>query len=154
MATTIETDLKDILTKIDNRLDRIENDLTEIKINQSETRGEIKVLDEKITGIGKRLENQEFIGRSIFVGVILALLAGAVKLFGFPPNRRSRNVTGRSRQTHLSLIDIRQNFNGFLTKRPMKRAVTGKNAAPLIHIPSVIKEAIAIKIGKFSPRFR
>jgi hypothetical protein len=86
MATTIETDLKDILTKIDNRLDRMENDLTEIKINQSETRGEIKVLDEKITGIGKRLENQEFIGRSIFVGVILALLAGAVKLFGFPPN--------------------------------------------------------------------
>ena len=86
MATTIETDLKDILTKIDNRLDRIENDLTEIKINQSETRGEIKVLDEKIIGIGKRLENQEFIGRSIFVGVILALLAGAVKLFGFPPN--------------------------------------------------------------------
>jgi hypothetical protein len=64
----------------------MENDLTEIKINQSETRGEIKVLDEKITGIGKRLENQEFIGRSIFVGVILALLAGAVKLFGFPPS--------------------------------------------------------------------
>lgn len=86
MATPIETDLKDILTKIDNRLDRMENDLTEIKINQSETRAEIKVLDEKITGIGKRLENQEFIGRSIFVGVILALLAGAVKLFGFPPN--------------------------------------------------------------------
>jgi hypothetical protein len=86
MAIPIETDLKDILTKIDNRLDRMENDLTEIKINQSETRGEIKVLDEKITGIGKRLENQEFIGRSIFVGVILALLAGAVKLFGFPPN--------------------------------------------------------------------
>jgi uncharacterized protein (DUF849 family) len=86
MAIPIETDLKDILTKIDNRLDRMENDLTEIKINQAETRGEIKVLDEKITGIGKRLENQEFIGRSIFVGVILALLAGAVKLFGFPPN--------------------------------------------------------------------
>jgi uncharacterized protein (DUF849 family) len=64
----------------------MKNDLTEIKINQSETRGEIKVLDEKITGIGKRLENQEFIGRSIFVGVILALLAGAVKLFGFPPS--------------------------------------------------------------------
>ena len=86
MAIPIETDLKDILTKIDNRLDRMENDLTEIKINQSETRAEIKVLDEKITGIGKRLENQEFIGRSIFVGVILALLAGVVKLFGFPPN--------------------------------------------------------------------
>lgn len=86
MGIPIETDLKDILTKIDNRLDRMENDLTEIKINQAETRGEIKVLDEKITGIGKRLENQEFIGRSIFVGVILALLAGAVKIFGFPPN--------------------------------------------------------------------
>jgi len=91
MATPMETELKDILTKIDNRLDRIENDLTEIKINQSETRSEIKVLDEKITGIGKHLENQEFIGRSIFVGVILALLAGAVKLLGFPPNLNLRD---------------------------------------------------------------
>jgi archaellum component FlaC len=31
MATTIETDLREVLAKIDNRLERIENDLTEFK---------------------------------------------------------------------------------------------------------------------------
>ena len=43
-------------------------------------------LDEKITGIDKRLDNQEFINRGILVGIILALFAGVVKLFGFFPN--------------------------------------------------------------------
>lgn len=94
MTTTIETDLKEVLSefkqefiKLNQRLDEVNTTLTDIKVNQAETRGDIKVLDEKITGIGKRLENQEFIARGIFVGVILALLAGAVKLlFVFFPN--------------------------------------------------------------------
>jgi len=33
--TIVETDLKDILIKIDNRLECIENDLTDLKINQT-----------------------------------------------------------------------------------------------------------------------
>ena len=48
--------------------------------------GQISTLDEKITGIDKRLDNQEFINRGILVGIILALFAGVVKLFGFFPN--------------------------------------------------------------------
>ncbi len=31
MATAIETDLREVLAKIDNRLERIKNDLTEFK---------------------------------------------------------------------------------------------------------------------------
>jgi hypothetical protein len=32
-------------------------------------------------GIGKRLDTQEFINRSVVVGFVLAVLAGVVKLF-------------------------------------------------------------------------
>ena len=97
MTTTIETDLKEILGKLDNHLERIDNRLSNLELNQTEIKGEIKILDEKlsgqisildekITGIDKRLDNQEFINRGILVGIILALLAGVVKLFGFFPN--------------------------------------------------------------------
>jgi len=97
MTTTIETDLKEILGKLDNHLERIDNRLSNLELNQTEIKGEIKILDEKlsgqisildekITGIDKRLDNQEFINRGILVGIILALFAGVVKLFGFFPN--------------------------------------------------------------------
>lgn len=85
MTTTVENDLREVLGEIKQQLHVIQKDVTDLKVSQTEIRGDIKVLDEKITGIGKRLENQEFIGRSIFVGIILALLVGAVKLlFGLP----------------------------------------------------------------------
>ena len=59
-TATIETDLKDILAKIDGRLDRIEANQNEFNVSQAEIRGDIKALDEKVSGLGKRLENQEF----------------------------------------------------------------------------------------------
>jgi archaellum component FlaC len=130
MTTTIETDLKEILGKLDNHLERIDHRLSNLELNQIEIKSEIKILDEKlsgqinaldeklseqinaldeklsgqinaldeklsgqintldekITGIDKRLDNQEFINRGILVGIILALFAGVVKLFGFFPN--------------------------------------------------------------------
>ena len=130
MTTTIETDLKEILGKLDNHLERIDNRLSNLELNQIEIKGEIKILDEKLSGqinaldeklsgqvnaldeklsgqvnavdeklsgqistldekvigIHKRLDNQEFINRGVLVGVILALFAGVVKLFGFFPN--------------------------------------------------------------------
>jgi archaellum component FlaC len=130
MKTTIETDLREILGKLDNHLERIDNRLSNLELNQIEIKSEIKILDEKlsgqinaldeklsgqmnaldeklsgqinaldeklsgqistldekVTGIDKRLDNQEFINRGILVGIILALFAGVVKLFGFFPN--------------------------------------------------------------------
>jgi hypothetical protein len=47
--------------------------------------GEIKTLDEKVGGIDKRLENQEFINRGVLVALIVALIGGAAKLFGAFP---------------------------------------------------------------------
>lgn len=97
MATTIETDLKEILGAIQGDLKEIRNDLTELKVSQqrdlidlkvsqAEIRGDIRALDEKVTGLGKRLENQEFVNRSIWVAIVATLLAGAAKLFGVLPN--------------------------------------------------------------------
>ena len=88
--TVIETKLEDILAKIDNRLERIENELTDLKVNQARMEeklsGQISLVDEKVTGLGKRLDFQEFVNRGILTALIVALIAGAAKFFGFMPH--------------------------------------------------------------------
>jgi murein lipoprotein len=48
----------------------------------------IKTVNAKLDGLGKRLDTQEFINRSVVVGLVLAIAAGVVKLFfpNFPGN--------------------------------------------------------------------
>ena len=104
---TVEIKLEDILVSIQKDLKDIRDDLTDLKVSQVEIKGEIKALDEKlsgqvkildeklsgqvktldekVTGIGKRLENQEFLNRGILAALIVALIAGAAKLFGWLP---------------------------------------------------------------------
>ena len=50
--------------------------------------GKIETINAKIDGLGKRLDTQEFINRSVMVGLVLAIAAGVFKLFfpGFPGN--------------------------------------------------------------------
>ncbi|WP_295615301.1 hypothetical protein [Chamaesiphon sp. GL140_3_metabinner_50] len=55
---TIETDLKEILDKLDRKMDRMQEDITELKLGQAKIEGDIKALDNKgsviqpiITGI-------------------------------------------------------------------------------------------------------
>lgn len=79
MSVTVESDLKDILTKIDTRLDRIEQSLVELKVGQAR-------LEEKVEGLSKRIDNQEFISRGVLIGLIVAIAGGAAKLFGFIGN--------------------------------------------------------------------
>jgi hypothetical protein len=68
----------------------MENELTDIKIAQARMEeklsGQINVVDEKVTGLGKRLDFQEFVNRGILTALIVALIAGAAKYFGFMPN--------------------------------------------------------------------
>jgi uncharacterized protein (DUF849 family) len=80
--------------KFEAKLDNLQKDVTDIKIGQTrlegkletleaELKGEIKALEAEVKGVGKRLDTQEFINRSVVVGFVLAISAGAVKLF-FP----------------------------------------------------------------------
>jgi hypothetical protein len=82
---TVEIKLEDVLVSIQKDLKEIRDDLTDLKVSQAEIRGDIKVLDEKVTGIGKCLENQEFVSKGILGGLLLIVLGGAAKYFGFVP---------------------------------------------------------------------
>jgi predicted nuclease with TOPRIM domain len=75
--------------EVNQKLEKIDGRLNKLEIGQAELSGEIKTLDEKVSGISKRLDNQEFISRGILVSVIIALLGGAAKLFDLLPLNKS-----------------------------------------------------------------
>ncbi|MFM6439581.1 MAG: DUF4164 domain-containing protein [Microcystis panniformis] len=90
--------------RIDERFDKVEDRLTKLEIGQAdlkgdikvldekieglkgELKGDIKVLDEKIEGLTTRVGYQEFTNRGILIALVVAVLGGAAKLFGFFPN--------------------------------------------------------------------
>jgi len=104
---TVEIKLEDILVSIQKDLGDLKNGVNDLKVFQAEIKGEIKTLDEKLTGqitaldqrltgqiktldekvsgIGKRVENQEFLNRGVLTALIVALIAGAAKIFGWLP---------------------------------------------------------------------
>jgi septal ring factor EnvC (AmiA/AmiB activator) len=77
--------------QMDELRQEIMAEVTAVKIHviqsESELKGEIKALKAEVKEIGKRLDTQEFINRSVVVGFVLAVVAGIVKLFlpSFPP---------------------------------------------------------------------
>ena len=98
MSLTIEVELKDILNGINQKLDVIQKDVTDLKLGQVELKGDISTLDEKLSGrintldtkvdgLSTRISNQEFLLRTIVGGLILIILGGAAKMFwNFPAN--------------------------------------------------------------------
>ena len=75
--------------EVNKKLETIDGRLNKLEIGQAELSGEIKTLEEKVSGIDKRLDNQEFINRGVLVAVIIALISGVVKLFGFFPTGKT-----------------------------------------------------------------
>jgi hypothetical protein len=87
---TVTYSLEAVLTRIESKIDKIDERLTKVEIGQAELKGElkgdIKVLDEKIEGLTVRVGYQEFTNRGILIALVVAVLGGAAKLFGFFPN--------------------------------------------------------------------
>jgi hypothetical protein len=84
---TVTYSLEEVLGQINQKLDKLQEEVTDIKIEvteikgelkrvETELKGEIKALDAKVDGISKRLDTQEFINRSVVVGFVLAIGAG------------------------------------------------------------------------------
>jgi murein lipoprotein len=73
MSTIIETDLKEVLNQINGKLDKLGDNVNELKVTAAK-------LEEGQNGINKRLDNLDFISRTVIGGVILALLAGLAKI--------------------------------------------------------------------------
>jgi DNA anti-recombination protein RmuC len=105
MSPTIEVNLADILNKIDQRLDRmeqsnsqrfdrieqsnsqrfdrLEQSVNDLKVNSARLEGKVEAIDAKIDGLDKRIVNQEFINRSVLAALIVGIIGGFAKLFGF-----------------------------------------------------------------------
>ncbi|MGK7899489.1 MAG: hypothetical protein AB4372_39220 [Xenococcus sp. (in: cyanobacteria)] len=95
--------LEDMNSKFEgmqSRQDKILEEIKEIKVGQAKLEGRIDTLEEKLSGeiktldtkveqLDKRIGNQEFIpirgqaNRSVLVGLIVALLVGVFKMFGY-----------------------------------------------------------------------
>ncbi|MGD1918964.1 MAG: hypothetical protein ACFCAD_08750 [Pleurocapsa sp.] len=85
MSIQIESDLKEILgkfdqklDKLDSKLDRLTDEVVELKVGQARLEGKIEALDERLSGkidaldatvnrLDKRVTNQEFTNRGVFV---------------------------------------------------------------------------------------
>ena len=50
MATTIETDLKEVLGEIKTQLNQIQGDITDLKITQAEIKGELETFKAEVKG--------------------------------------------------------------------------------------------------------
>jgi archaellum component FlaC len=87
---SLEKRMDERFDKVNERFDKVEDRLTKLEIGQAELKGEvkgdIKVLDEKIEGLTTRVAYQEFTNRGILIALVVAVLGGAAKLFGFFPN--------------------------------------------------------------------
>ena len=87
---TVTYSLEAVLTRIESKIDKIDERLTKLEIGQAELKaelkGDIKVLDEKIEGLTTRVGYQEFTNRGILIALVVPVLGGAAKLFGFFPN--------------------------------------------------------------------
>ena len=85
MSLIIETDLKELLNRIDQKIDGIQKDVTDLKISVTELKGEIKTLDTKVDGLSTRVQNQEFTSRAILGGLLLIVFGGVAKMLNFIP---------------------------------------------------------------------
>ena len=93
----IQTDIVEVLGQINQKLDRIDDRLTKIEVGQAEIKGDLKAIDEKLSGqikaldtkveqLDKRVGNQEFTNRGVLIGLIVVILGGAAKFFGMVGN--------------------------------------------------------------------
>lgn len=100
----IQTDVAEVLKKLDSRfdkldqkLDKLSEDVTALKVGQAKIEGKIDALDERLSGqikaldtkveqLDKRVGSQEFTNRGVLIGLIVVILGGAAKFFGFVGN--------------------------------------------------------------------
>ncbi|MGK7874433.1 MAG: hypothetical protein AB4426_14340 [Xenococcaceae cyanobacterium] len=86
----VTTDLSQVLERIEQKIDKLDEkfetkldnlskDVTELRVGQAR-------LEEKVDGLAKRVESQEFISRGVLIGLIVAILGGLAKLFGLVGN--------------------------------------------------------------------
>ena len=77
-------DLREVLAEMNKKLDRIDNNVNELKVELADVKGEIKALDGKVSSLDKRLEKVEGSqNRQIWalIGILFTAISGVVIRF-------------------------------------------------------------------------
>lgn len=85
MTTTIETELKEVLNRIDKRLESLESDMTTLKVSQARIEGELSTVKNELTFIREDIKDLRGNQRSQ-IWVLIIAVVGAIIKFGFFPN--------------------------------------------------------------------
>jgi peptidoglycan hydrolase CwlO-like protein len=94
MATTVEFELKELLEKLDAKIDKLgsnlQADINKLSDKVDRMGGDINKLnvtvtrlDEQVANVVKRIDSIEFANRAVSIGLLLAVLGGLAKLLGF-----------------------------------------------------------------------
>jgi chromosome segregation ATPase len=86
VLTRIEGKIDSFEKRVDERFDKVDERLTKLEIGQADLKGDMKALDEKINGLTARVAYQEFTNRGILIALVVAIIGGAAKVFGFINN--------------------------------------------------------------------
>lgn len=81
----IQIDQKTMLNEMRSGQKEILKEISDIKVSLETAKDDIKALDAKVEQLDKRIANQEFLNRGVFIGLLLALLGGVVNFFGWIP---------------------------------------------------------------------
>ncbi len=82
---SIQVDIAEVLKDLQSGQKEILKEISEIKVSLETVKGDIKALDTKVEQLDKRIANQEFLNRGVFIGLLLALLGGVVNFLGWIP---------------------------------------------------------------------
>ena len=98
------TEVNEKITEVNQKITEVNQRLTQLEIGQATLSGDIKALDQKFTGeiktldekinaldtkidgISKRIDNQEIISRGVVIGLLVAVIGGLAKVFGWMPS--------------------------------------------------------------------
>jgi archaellum component FlaC len=89
MATMIETDLKEVLDRIDRRLGAIESDMTTLKVSHARIEGELSTVKNELAFVREDVKDLKNSQRSQIWALIITVMGAtitAVVKFGFFPN--------------------------------------------------------------------
>ena len=70
----IKDEQKSILNEMRSGQKEILKEISDIKVGLETVKGNIKALDVKVEQLDKRVANQEFLNRGVFIGLLLASL--------------------------------------------------------------------------------
>jgi hypothetical protein len=90
--TIVEIKLEDVLAKIDNRLERIEGELTDIKVSQAQIKGDLATFQAEVKGglntikTELTLTREDVKSQRTQIWVLIVAVVSAILKFGFFPN--------------------------------------------------------------------